>query len=271
MAFSKDWQEALELCSTHVREAVSPLIGGVEASFTVGRGAGGDLTLKIDSVAEGAILNFLKEIGFKGVLVSEEVGFKKFGDEEAFIIADPIDGSINASRGLPAFCTSLAYSKGLRISDVEVGVVMSLVNGDVYKAVKGCGAYVNGGPLKTSVVGMLEEAVVGIDINFKGRADYLELIKPLCLKAGHLRHIGSNVLELCFLARGVIDAFIDLRGILRSIDIAAASLIVKEAGGIVTDAEGSQLDANLEATTRVSLIAAGCRELSYEILRLLTK
>jgi myo-inositol-1(or 4)-monophosphatase len=89
-------------------------------------------------------------------------------------------------------------------------------------------------------------------------------------EAKHLRHFGANALELCYVADGTIDAFIDIRGKLRTTDVAAASLIIREAGGILTTPEGRPLDSELDPKQKVEFIAAANGEVHQRILRLIS-
>jgi myo-inositol-1(or 4)-monophosphatase len=85
----------------------------------------------------------------------------------------------------------------------------------------------------------------------------------------HLRHLGANALEICYVADGTTDAFIDLRGKLRVTDMAAAQLILREAGGVITTQKGESLDAPLTATQRVSFIAAANKTIYKKIQALI--
>jgi len=139
-----------------------------------------------------------------------------------------------------------------------------------YAAEKGKGAYRNGKRIKSSETTSLEEAVVGVDFStFKAQQVVDKLIKVL-KKTRHLRHLGANALEICYVADGTTDAFIDIRGKLRVTDIAAAHLILLEAGGIITTPTGDKLDAPLTATQRVSFVAASNKSI-YDTIRKLLK
>ncbi len=92
---------------------------------------------------------------------------------------------------------------------------------------------------------------------------------PLLEKTKHLRHFGADALEICYVADGKTDAFIDIRGKLRVTDIAAAYLIIREAGGIMVTPEGDELDVALDATQRVAFIAAASKTFYTEIQKLL--
>jgi myo-inositol-1(or 4)-monophosphatase len=87
----------------------------------------------------------------------------------------------------------------------------------------------------------------------------------------HLRHLGANALEMCYVVDGKTDAFIDIRGKLRVTDMAAAQLIIREAGGIITKPDGKSLNVPLEASQKVSFIAAANNTIYDKIHKLLQK
>jgi myo-inositol-1(or 4)-monophosphatase len=90
----------------------------------------------------------------------------------------------------------------------------------------------------------------------------------LIAKTKHIRHFGANALELCYVANGLTDAFVDVRGKLRTTDVAAGFLILKEAGGIVTTPENGILNVELDPKKTVSFIASGNKEIHKKIINL---
>ncbi|MEM2422776.1 MAG: inositol monophosphatase family protein, partial [Candidatus Bathyarchaeia archaeon] len=162
-----DWLKILKEAAKNVKENIGPILRSKEASEKVGWGAGGDTTRKIDYIAEKTIIETLTKFNVSCILISEEIGIKKLReDAEEFIILDPIDGTINALRGVNFYCCSLAVSKNLFLNGVYTGLVMNLVNGDIYYAEKGKGAYLNNNKIHTSNVTNLNEALVGLDLCF---------------------------------------------------------------------------------------------------------
>jgi myo-inositol-1(or 4)-monophosphatase len=228
-------------------------------------------TLLIDKLAEKAVVDSLSEKIGGFTLISEEAGMVKVnGGGSLVAVLDPIDGSTNASRGFPLYSTSLALAEGYSLSDVVAGGVVDFPKGDVYYAARGVGAFLNGRRITVSNIKVLSESVITLDVSAKGKAfKYLPLLSPIVEKAYSVRSLGSNVLHLCMVASGVFDAFIDLRGVLRAIDASAGILIVEEAGGVVIDGFGVELNFKLAVDTRLSLIAASTAELASEIVNLL--
>ncbi|MEM2570529.1 MAG: inositol monophosphatase family protein, partial [Thermoproteota archaeon] len=112
----------------------------------------------------------------------------------------------------------------------------------------------------------LEEALIAVDLNVRGKIPgYVKRISGLVEKAKHVRFLGTDALEICMVASGAADAFVDLRGFLRSLDFAAASLIVREAGGLVLNEKGEDLNVKLIPVSRSPIIAVASRKLAEEI------
>jgi len=250
-----------------VQRRIKPILGSTLASDIVGKGVGGDLTRGIDKLAEDVIINSLKDRDILCTVVSEECGVMKFGSKpDVYVIVDSIDGTINALRGIPFFCTSIALSKGNRVKDINAGVVLNLYDGSIFYAERGRGAYMDDKRIKTSHRASLEDAVIGIDFSKAEESNVIRLV-PLFKKIRHMRHFGANALEVCYVASGFTDAFVDIRGMLRVTDIAASYIILKEAGGKIVTPEGNELDSILEPTQRVSFVAASSSIICKKILK----
>jgi len=167
--------------------------------------------------------------------------------------------------------TSLALSKKPYLKDVETAIVADIFHNVTYTAERGRGAFRNDEAIEPSKTVSLEEAVIGVDFNTFKAGEIVNQMIRVFEQTKHLRHLGANALEICYVADGTTDAFIDIRGKLRVTDIAAAQLILKEAGGIITTLQGTELDAPLDATQRVSFIAAANKTIYDKIQKLLKK
>lgn len=244
------------------------LRGSDEASQELGMGAGGDIMRLLDFEIEKAIVESLvKDLG-NFTLVSEESGVKEYGSEEYIVVVDPLDGSTNALRGYPACSSAIAVAKGDYLGDIIAAGVINLVTDDFYYAEEGSGAYLNNLKIKPRNISKVEEAFIAFELNIRGQINgYVLKIAELVEKAKHVRLIGSDALEICFIASGTSDAFVDLRGFLRAPDFAASTFILKEAGGIVTNAEGKKLNCKLDPKARSTVIATCTTELHRDILR----
>jgi len=263
-----DWLSILKLCAENMKNKVRPLLGSVEAGMGHDRGAGGDITKHIDKVAEDALFQTLKRTYVSCTVISEESGTTELGlhPSQFYVVTDPVDGTTNAVRGLPFLDISLAVSKAQILESVEVALVTDLLRDITYTAENGRGAFRNGERIKPSEIVELGEALIGVDFNTLGSRLVADKLLTVLAKTRHLRHLGANALEICYVADGTSDAFIDIRGKLRVTDIAAAQLILKEAGGIITAPTGKQLTARLHPTQRVSFIAAANKSIHDEIL-----
>lgn len=266
-----DWPAILKACAQNMKEQVRPLFGSTEAQRGYGRGAGGDVKKKIDLVAETALVQTLRKHRACCTLISEESGVSQIGESpsEFFLTVDPVDGTANAVRGLPFMAISLAVSKKPLLSKVEVGLVADVLRDITYTAEKGKGAHKNGKRIKPSKTERLEDAMIGLDLGtFKARR-LVDQLANVLVRARHLRHLGANALEICYVADGTSDAFIDIRGKLRVTDTAAAYLILREAGGTIKTPLGADLDASLDPQQRVSFIAAANESMYKTISHLL--
>jgi len=150
---------------------------------------------------------------------------------------------------------------------------MDLSRGVTFSAEKGKGSFEENDPLKPSSVMNLDEGLYGIELPVKLKPKDVQpslyRLIPLIANIKKFRHLGSIALELCYLASGRIDGYIDVRGIIRATDLAAAHLIVKEAGALILTPEGGEIDMELKATTRTSFVAATNKAICSKILRLL--
>ncbi len=251
--------EILQEASLRVYNNVKHLAGTRESGDDFGRGAGGDISRRIDIVAEKTVLDYLKEIKFDCIVLGEECGRVELSQNpKGFIIMDAIDGSTNAVRGIPFFCCSLAFATENRLSSITDSVVIDLSNGEMYHATKGGGAYLNGKRIHVNEKNHFY-FVVGLDMSGISQ-DMLQRLSPIISASAHIRHFGAVALELAIFARGLVDVFIDIRDRLRITDIAAGYLIALEAGGYIIDKSGKILDSDLSYDNRISFIASANKE-----------
>jgi len=152
--------------------------------------------------------------------------------------------------------TSIAVSRAPYLRDVEIALVSDLFHNVTYMAQRDKGAFRNGKRIKPSQTSSLEEAVVGVDFNTLRLRELVASLEEVLIRTRHLRHFGANALEICYVADGTTDAFIDIRGKLRVTDVAAAYLILLEAGGIIVTPEETELNVPLAPDQKVAFIAA---------------
>jgi myo-inositol-1(or 4)-monophosphatase len=271
MKFQTDWLKILVHCKENVKVRIRPHLKTLsEPQPDLGKGAGGDQMKPIDLAAEKAIVEILQLYGTSFTLISEESGVKEFGDapKQCYVTVDPIDGTTNLVRGLPFYASSIAMSTKPALSTVFAALVTDLAHDTTYTALEGKGAYRDGEKITPSARTSPEEAVIGVDMNSYKVKEIAPQLTNLIQKAKHIRHFGANALELCYVADGTTDAFIDIRGKLRTTDIAAGFLIVKEAGGTATTPLGHALDMQLGPTQKVKFIASGNTQIHKTILSL---
>ncbi len=240
------------------------------AQETGSRGSGGDRTLVIDQSAETAVLSelqALREQGYRFVAISEERGEVDFGDYAVRVVIDPIDGSLNAKRGLPHHALSIAVADGETMADVAFAFVYDFGPSEEWWARRYEGAWLNGTRLDPALQerrgrdGRLE--VLGIE-----SADprwVAASIDTLVGSAYRLRALGTIASSLCQVAAARLDGMVSLRNS-RGVDAAAGQLIVREAGGVVSFPRcDTPLGAPLDAEPSSPVIAARSLETLHEL------
>jgi myo-inositol-1(or 4)-monophosphatase len=255
-----DWLAVCRAAVDDVNGVLAALPTRFEREPVVGAGLGGDDTTAIDQAAEDAIVARFRDLDV--TIVSEEVG--RVGNGATLVVVDPIDGSINAKRGIPFFSFSIAIAEGGEsMDDVVFGFVHDFGTGEEWTATRGGGAQLNGEPLGA----ILPKYTLDI-LAFE--ATQTELIARDAPKivgvAQRLRIMGSLALSLCHLAAGRLDGVCSLKGA-RSVDIAAAQLLVRELGIAIelfdNDVPFGEAPLDLEGRSRVA--AAGSEVLMRRI------
>ena len=236
------------------------LPAGAARERVLRRGEGGDETTAIDAAAENVVVVRLDATGEDFTLVSEELGIRPGGS--TYVVVDPIDGSINAKRGIPFFSLSIAVAGGPTMADVSFGFVHDFGSGEEWTARRGEGAFLDGrrlgGVAPKDAIELLSLEATRTDLVAKHAP-------PLVGVARRVRVMGSLALSLCHLAAGRVDAVCSLKPA-RSVDIAAAQLLVAEVGLVADLVDGGTLaEAPLDLEGRSRIAAAGTREL-YEQL-----
>jgi myo-inositol-1(or 4)-monophosphatase len=217
-----DWVAVCRSAVDDVRQVLDDLPTRVEREPVHRQGEGGDETTAIDQAAEDAILARFRDLDV--TILSEEIG--RFGNGSTFVVVDPIDGSLNAKRGIPFFSLSIAFADGERMGDVFLGYVYDFGTGEEWIARRGEGATLNGQPLG----GVRPKDRIEI-LSFEATLTSLIAAQAPAVAelAYRLRIMGSLALSLCHLAAGRVDAVCSLKPA-RSVDIAAAQLLCREVG-----------------------------------------
>jgi myo-inositol-1(or 4)-monophosphatase len=254
--FSADWPGICRRIVAAQRRIFERVVTSEERTHYEGVGEGGDHTLVIDRECEDEVFAELEKLGAEDasfVAVSEERGEVVFGGGgPARVVIDPIDGSMNARRTIPSHSLSIAVAEGDSMADVRFAFVHDFGADDEFMATLGEGATVNGAPARVAAGdGRLE--VVGLE---SAEPDWaIPALQSLSGKAYRLRVVGSIAITAAYVAAGRFDAFLSLRPC-RSVDAAAAQLIVREAGGAVSFDDGPLGDAPLGLDARYHMAAA---------------
>ena len=255
-----DWLALCRAAAGDVRGVLAELPRRSDREPVVGSGKGGDETTAIDAAAERAILARFE--GLDGLtIVSEEVGM--IGAGETFVVIDPIDGSLNAKRGIGFFALSIAVASGPTMADVDFGFVHDFGTGEEWTAIRGEGARLDGAPLAGELP---KEQIEILAFEATRTASVAEQAAAVVDLAYRLRIMGSLALSLCHLAAGRIDAVCSLKPA-RAVDIAAAQLLVLERGLAIDLPDAPPFTAApLDVEGRSRVVAAGtpdlCRQLT---------
>jgi myo-inositol-1(or 4)-monophosphatase len=265
-ALDADWLSVCRRAVTGLERMLADVPTTKQRAQETGtRGSGGDRTLEIDHNAEELVfdqLEGLREEGYRFCALSEERGVIDFGDPQVRVIIDPIDGSLNAKRGVPSYALSIAVADGPTMADVVFGFVHDFGPGEQWWAWRNKGAWLDGTQLDPSLTerrgrdGRLE--VLGIE---SADPRWIKAsIEALQDSAYRLRALGTIATSLCQVAAARFDGMVSLRRS-RGVDAAAGQLIVREAGGHVSFPWcESPLSAPLTAEPASPVIAARSKE-----------
>jgi myo-inositol-1(or 4)-monophosphatase len=256
--FSADW---MEICRRIVaaQQKLFEQTPEIEARTQYeGIGEGGDRSLVIDRRCEDVVFAELEELAATGAsfaAISEERGEVAFGDGSAArVVIDPIDGSLNARRTLPSHSLSVAVASGPSMADVEFGYVYDFGASEEFAARRGEGATLDDRRVSVAADGERLE-LLGIESAAPGRM--LPIEQALDGHVFRLRVIGSIAISAAYVAAGRLDGMLSLRPC-RSVDIAAAQMILREAGGVLAFGDLDLEEAGLGLDARYPIaVAAG--------------
>ena len=264
------WLEVCRAAAGDIARVLEELPTRKEREPVLATGVGGDETTAIDDAAERAVVVRLEQLHAEGhdfLLVSEELGMRAFGDSQTRVVVDPIDGSVNAKRGLRHFCLSVGVSDGPSLGNVVFGYLYDFATGEEWTATRDGGAQLDGRRLgdvrpKDTVELLALEGTLSASI-----ADSAEALAGY---AKRFRIMGSLALSLCQLAAGRIDAVCSLRAA-RAVDVAAAQLVVRECGIPIGFVDAAPWEAApLDVAPRSLVVAAPTEELRDRLAEILS-
>ncbi len=196
-----------------------------------------DLVTKYDKESEEYIFTKLSKLYPKFGFLGEEDGYRNYQASEPFWIVDPIDGTLNFSRSIPAFAISIAlvhHNKSL------LGVCYNPITKELFTAIRGGGSYLNGDKISASTVSEFNHSVLSLSPGILFEKNLSAVI----------RRSGSSVLDICYVAKGAIDGYFD--PLLYPWDFAASSLIAEEAGAEIFSLKSKTLDTNKKSDILVA-------------------
>jgi myo-inositol-1(or 4)-monophosphatase len=250
-----DWLAICRASRDDVHAVLAELPTRALREPVVGAGEGGDDTTAIDAAAEAPIVERFRAVA-DVTIVSEEVG--ESGDGRWRVVIDPIDGSLNAKRGIPFFSLSVAVADGDTMGDVVFGYVYDFGSAEEWTALRGEGAYLDGARLGDE---RPKEQIEMLAFEATTTQRVADAAARFVGVAHRLRIMGSLALSLCHLAAGRVDGVISLKEA-RSVDIAAGQLLVRECGYAIDLPDDPPFEsAKLDLVGRSRVVAAGTAEL----------
>lgn len=259
---------------------------GGEQNEQIGTNPKGEITRAFDAEAEHRALAYAREHLPSFRVLSEEAGELHIGDgpPQYTLVIDPCDGSNNFRRGVRLVGFAVAVLPGdatlLDPALVQYALVGDVFSGSIYTAARGAGARMNGRPIHTSTITELRRAMLSINLGrvqvptHPGDVDdpHLKPMPPtvwqLVSQISTARRLGATTLDLCYVAQGAFEGYVDLRNRLTPENFLAPALIIEEAGGFFGTELGKPLGP-VQFTTGYRVLAAGNRALLEQIVQAL--
>lgn len=228
----------LNIAIRAVRKAgnfISRNYGNPDAIEAIQKG-NNDFVTQVDHEAERLIIEVIRKVYPQHSIIAEESGELPGEDQDVQWIIDPLDGTTNYINGFPHFSVSVAA----RIkSRTEVAAIYDPLRNELFSAVRGGGAQLNGYRLRGSTARDLDGTILATGFPFKQKqhtASFINIVNKLFIRCADFRRTGSAALDLAYVAAGRVDGYFEIG--LKPWDVAAGELLVREAGGLVTDFTG---------------------------------
>jgi len=195
-----------------------------------------DFVTRVDQMAEEAIIEVIRDHYPDHAIIAEESGAS--GEHSIQWIIDPLDGTTNYMHGFPVFSVSIAVMED---GELQHGVVYDPLRQEIFSASRGQGAQLDGRRIRVSKQATLKGALIATGFPYRTTEEhmdrYLQMLRQVMIETAGVRRPGSAALDLCYLAAGRVDGFWELG--LRKWDVAAGAMIIREAGGRVSDFRGT--------------------------------
>ncbi|MEA1994871.1 MAG: inositol monophosphatase family protein [Campylobacterota bacterium] len=263
------WLDLFKTMGRRIFHEVKKIAGTEEAKQILGKGAGGDVTVFIDKMAEDIVIEELKRFNVPCMLLSEEIGIRDFGNKLPIVVVDPIDGSLNAKRGIPYYAFSIALSRTAETGGLTVGYVLNIPTGEEFSAIRGKGA------LLSDVTESFSKHIVNESKNFSfaacegiDRTKDVRMFENIVNHFHRVRIMGSTALDMCYLSTGFFDVFIHSLPS-RVVDWSAAGVILKETGGIMIDIKGLEFSLPLNLCKSHPFFALKSKKDIQKILKIM--
>lgn len=231
----------------------------------------GDKTLLLDLKAEDAIIDVIGQLDTPMMILSEERGLIMPEDRPEYVaVIDPIDGSANIERGIPLCSIGISavrYSEKMTTDDAEISIIESIFSDETFIAEKGLGVRRNGKTVTVADPIPLEQNIISYDTKKSGDESFLTSSMRVIRGIHDIRRSASNLLDLCWVASGALNAMVDMRGMLPIVHVSGTHMVF-EAGGYVAEADGSRLNLPIIADQMMSFVAASDEATANEILAL---
>ena len=225
------------------RDAGGILVDKLGRALQVSNKGAIDLVTEADLASEKLIIERIRSHYPRHAILAEESGASDNHTGDSFVewkwIIDPLDGTTNYAHGYPCFCVSIGVERGGKL---ELGVVYDPMRNEMFAAERGQGATLNDRPIRVSTVAELNRAMLctGFPYDVRQRPDFARDFSNFTMHAQAVRRDGSAALDLAYVACGRFDGFWEDG--LNPWDLAAGVLLIEEAGGSVTDFQGTPLD-----------------------------
>ncbi|MHA2118399.1 MAG: inositol monophosphatase family protein [Candidatus Thorarchaeota archaeon] len=266
MSLTKDLAKAVDCARTSILNNLAEA-----AELTGETNQYGDKTLLLDKKAEDAIIEIILQLDTPMIILSEERGLIAPESRPEYVaVIDPIDGSANIERGIPLCSIGISavrHSEIMTTDDAEISIIESVFSKETFIAEKEQGVRRNGKTIRVADPIPLEKSIISYDTKKSGDDAFLMSSMRVLEGVHDIRRSASNLLDLCWVASGALNAMVDLRGMLPIVHVSGTHMVF-EAGGFVIGKDGMRLNLPIVADQMMSFVAASDESTANGILAL---